>query len=859
MKQFYFSLLLVLFTFTLHAQHCGFDNYYLLGVRPFAGDSSNVVRGLTITLVDQYQRPLALRGKPICKQNAATTMSIGSRPMPYQDIQFYFAAKDYVFVGNQDAWQTQPAYIKIEDRFGRNNGQNFATQLIPFSQSNFIHLCSYDSKYKNKKFEKYQPIWVDLNHPKNVDHKEYTAAKPFIFVLDKKPEDVAACEAIGCYAVRLQVIAEWSQAVLFDELFQGSMNHDNCPMIYQIGDYNFDGYSDFRLCLNGDGLHYNRYFLYDQQRLKFYQDSLLSSFNSVDFNFDNKTAVGYSALRPYTGNAYKFEQEIYRISGERLAYVKVEKILSGSTGWHPQMDVVDSFLYVNQKRKDIPRTDKLENTQVIYSNGWRVERQVEKYYGPETTEIKPIGYQRKQMSLAIYRIYRVSDEKLLATLSGEQYLDFKPEYVKPPIMKDVDFDGSPDLWIPKSNGQEGYFYHGYNAQKQSFELLFISNLQELKVDSVKQIATGFRINYPQYGGAPSHKTQYELRGKGLQIHKETNIPLPQPKPAEQPPLPNPAIFSKTLGGYTYQLRTIEPTDDVQLPLQKGAYAQKVVVFAENTQAQIAKFYIHGNYSSESNFNRKELEISYLNYDAVPDILVPMPTNSGRKQVYLSCNSDENVTFYFDAHLSKCDKIESEAINKTVGGKYQEGQETFFVQYHFLTQPLLYLTRQNNFQPQTATRAIFKNNCGQLEGISAQLVAPIKSAPKREFEDYNFDGHEDFRVECDSSEITEYTCWNYYFFNPKTNGYDFQENLLGTKDVQIDKVNQQLMAYKSSRTFVDKKWQNVYEEFEYKNGILLPTKRTTCTQYSYASERSDCLVEIFENGQWKHVETIRGAE
>jgi hypothetical protein len=408
---------LVFFGSVSLAQHCGFDHEYLLGVRPFSGDSSNVIEGLRITLVDEYQRPLEIQPSPECTQNKTTKLSYLGKPVSHSNHQYWFAPHDYVFVGFQSAWANSRAYVKIEDTKGLNNGHKFETQLIPFSQLNFIHLCGYSPDYEGKKFEKYRPIWVDLQRPPRIIRQDVLEKKPFIFVLDKNPENVHIDEAVGCYAARLSVYASWSNALLFDTLLQGIMNFESCQNIFYARDFNFDGYPDFRICVDGE--KNAPYFLYDYPTVSFRQDSLLSSFQHILFDESRKSATGYGKLVPFQGSPYTYSQQIHEMRGEKLSWVKVESHLSGSPNWHAQVQAVDSFYYVDGKRKPFVSTSEGPTTVSITINGWRVERKIEIYFAPETTEIKPLGYQPRKQSAAVYRIYRIFDEKLLLFASGE--------------------------------------------------------------------------------------------------------------------------------------------------------------------------------------------------------------------------------------------------------------------------------------------------------------------------------------------------------------------------------------------------------------------------------------------------------
>ena len=91
-------------------------------------------------------------------------------------------------------------------------------------------------------------------------------------------------------------------------------------------------------------------------------------------------------------------------------------------------------------------------------------------------------------------------------------------------VKDIDFDGVLDLWIPAPE-KKGYKFYSFNPSLDNFEMNFLSKLYDLKIDTEKQRATGYTYDYEFYGGAPDSKTEYVLQGKNLPVVKKQIIPL----------------------------------------------------------------------------------------------------------------------------------------------------------------------------------------------------------------------------------------------------------------------------------------------------------------------------------------------
>lgn len=168
-------------------------------------------------------------------------------------------------------------------------------------------------------------------------------------------------------------------------------------------------------------------------------------------------------------------------------------------------------------------------------NGLLFLRSVHMYYLPQTCEVKPPGYVAPTAYATEYKIWRLSDGKQLFRGSGETYFEFKDGMAHPPIVIDVDFDKQPDLWIPQPNFSSGYRYFGYKKQSDQYELLFLSNLHDLKIDTLNKRATGYELRYNMNLGKPETRVDYVLEGKGLTVltKKETVLfyPISQQKQA----------------------------------------------------------------------------------------------------------------------------------------------------------------------------------------------------------------------------------------------------------------------------------------------------------------------------------------
>jgi|GEM_PF-2240295 hypothetical protein len=160
----------------------------------------------------------------------------------------------------------------------------------------------------------------------------------------------------------------------------------------------------------------------------------------------------------------------------------------------------------------------------VEKNGLIFKRYVQMYEQPQTCEVKPPGFVAPKAYSTHYTIIRKSDEKLLLNVTGETYFQNSKEIAGDPIVKDIDFDGVLDLWIPAPE-KKGYKFYSFNPSLDNFEMNFLSKLYDLKIDTEKQRATGYTYDYEFYGGAPDSKTEYVLQGKNLPVVKKQIIPL----------------------------------------------------------------------------------------------------------------------------------------------------------------------------------------------------------------------------------------------------------------------------------------------------------------------------------------------
>ncbi|MFK7749625.1 MAG: hypothetical protein AB8B65_14610 [Kordia sp.] len=121
-------------------------------------------------------------------------------------------------------------------------------------------------------------------------------------------------------------------------------------------------------------------------------------------------------------------------------------------------------------------------------------------------------------------------------------------------------------------------------------------------------------------------------------------------------------------------------------------------------------------------------------------------------------------------------------------------------------------------------------------------------------DYNFDGYDDIRVTSEAP--NQYQKWDYFLYDVNRDSYVKDPFLSSMHHLTFNWVEQTF--YGSRSVFVDKltRMSEVYDFFE---GKIRMTQKTTCTQTHESSERSDCSIYKLQNGKLVLIEFRQGAE
>ena len=247
-------LLLVVFfagSQLLQAQHCEFDHVQLISIFPHAENSNEIIHGLKITYTDSLGTPVmanqtrfkdwstssSSRKEPlILWRNPSVYAEDTKRKSNLKKLYIDFAKKYYLLTHD---FYKKNVFIKIEDTDNEHNNGHFETQLISIPKGNMTGLCGYrefSSEFKNA----YKPFEVTLKR-------------------SNKPQKNTSEK--------------------------------------QIGDYNFDGFEDYRILKKGRFPSHD-YFIFNTHTNSYEKDDFLSSLQNVSFNWIHKTFQAWQVTYP---------------------------------------------------------------------------------------------------------------------------------------------------------------------------------------------------------------------------------------------------------------------------------------------------------------------------------------------------------------------------------------------------------------------------------------------------------------------------------------------------------------------------------------------------------------------------------
>jgi hypothetical protein len=346
------------------------------------------------------------------------------------------------------------------------------------------------------------------------------------------------CDHFKCLSITVSSTINDS---LIDKLYfcseQDSLFAEN---FLQIGDYNFDGHTDFRMLtrksttlverISGMPDYINDYdfYMFDLSNNKFYRH-FISSLRQVKIDPVEKNVTGRlynhlnnSSTREKQPTSYK-----YIFNGEGLKYCTISPLAYPEPhrffgNFAPTYRILEG-----RDLRSVSLADTLITTPIIkYESGFKFVK-IRQIHPPNIDlEKNPnISYRN------IYRIYSLANDQLLSEIIGE-YEGLFGTRSDSILTEDCNFDGYPDLVIKYEPNKSYTAIYFYDVERQKFfEYPNIKHLENLSIDFQKKTISGENTSQAfernKYGQLREPKKkiwrEYEYIGPSLKYVKVQTI------------------------------------------------------------------------------------------------------------------------------------------------------------------------------------------------------------------------------------------------------------------------------------------------------------------------------------------------
>jgi hypothetical protein len=340
--------------------------------------------------------------------------------------------------------------------------------------------------------------------------------------------------------ISINVYATTNDSLIDKHYFCSEQDRLFTENFLEIGDYNFDGHTDFRILIKksttlvektkGYPEFINDYdfYMFDIGNNKFYHH-LISSLRQVKIDPFNKMVTGtlFNNLNNSSTSEIRPTSYLYKFNGEGLKYCTISPLSYPEPNpffgnFAPTYRILDG-----RDLRPATEADTLIITPIIkYESGFKFVKIRQIYPRKIDMEKNPnISYRN------IYRIYSSTTDQLLSEIIGE-YGSLFGTYSDSIYTEDCNFDGYPDLVINydvMNNHSAIYFYA---PEKQSFyEDPMIKQLENRIIDFKNKTITGkvtrdawVRNKYGQLR-EPSKKIwqEYEIKGASMKYVKLQTI------------------------------------------------------------------------------------------------------------------------------------------------------------------------------------------------------------------------------------------------------------------------------------------------------------------------------------------------
>lgn len=282
--------------------------------------------------------------------------------------------------------------------------------------------------------------------------------------------------------------------------------------------------------------------------------------------------------------------------------------------------------------------------------------------------------------------------------------------------------------------------------------------------------------------------------------------------------------------------------------EKGAYVKVLNIYKGDRN--VGHFEMYGNYLNEVPHWLDSIETADFNFDGYTDIRMYNSLLANGRYVYLLYNPEAEVqVFYQDTYFSLLMDAEFIPEKKIIKGRISEANQTI---YFFLKNDTLTTTTQDIdlSKPPFIEESIYKN--GRRTTLRT-AYSRLEPELKKEYNDYNFDGVDDFRQQRKNSPYY----WDVFIYNNKNEAYEKDTLLSKFEVLNYNKQEKTLNGYYQIR-FDQTTWQTNYYQWSFTENKMVLYQINTCQSTSPMSENHTCVISTLINGKWIN-KTQLGAE
>lgn len=415
---------------------------------------------------------------------------------------------------------------------------------------------------------------------------------------------------------------------------------------------------------------------------------------------------------------------------------------------------------------------------------------------------------------------------------------------------DFDFDELPDFRICSKALQGTHLYFlNRPAHKTFVSDGLLGSLNQVTIDRSAHRITGFR-------SVSSQIEKYELSGKNLEyvsietevpgstssysntnkyIYKDGTLTLLPPKAFDT------RVISKTVEPFRFTLE-LNP-NGLSPDAGKGLYDKMLRIYDAMNGTLVFQVQLSGNRNREDSLQYNCLDISDYNFDGMPDIRIYDSKNGNRHVYFLS--DREDPSFYQHRILSNLSHTLIDTIHHRISGELINDYEVCEYTFYGTGLDTLLLKKRNPVTEEYTSIMKFHCTRDALKPLPPENIPPKKIVAKKEFEDFNYDGLEDFRV----GRTDDTMRFDYYLFNPKTRSFVYDSVFSAMNFIDF---NREKKTITGSITVKDG-LTTTHDLYEWRNGTFVNTRRNVITQVHPNSE--EVWVEIYElkDGEMKLID------